>query len=104
MSAFIVNGEPAVASGSIMIPPNVKAGIPLPGGVMTLHFKEHGNAGFSWNHWDLTITAPDNPLGIALDVPLTGSNNRPLTLAMTIHTVGQGTGAYRIIHYTAYSK
>lgn len=102
MTDLQINGAPAVAAGSVMIPPKVEGAIRIPGGVISLRFQTEGKEGFEWSHWTLTITAPDNPLGIAFDVPLTSSDGRPLRLSMTIHTVGEGTGAYRIINYTGY--
>lgn len=102
MIGFHVNGKPVIASGSLMIPPNAEASIQLPGGLLKLGFQAEGEEGYQWNHWKLTITARENPLGIALDIPLSTTDGGALQLAMTVHTVGQGRGAYRIVHYTAH--
>lgn len=102
MIGLQINGKPAVASGSLMIPPNVIAGIPLPGGTLTLAFETTGEEGFHWDHWNLTITAEPNPLGIALDVPLPTNSAQNGIVAFTIHTVGSGPSIYRLVNYTAY--
>jgi hypothetical protein len=106
MIGFQVNGKPVVASGSLMIPPNAEAAIQLPGGLLRLEFKVGTPEGYTWDHWKLTITAHENPLGIALDIPLSSSDGSPLQLAMTVHTVGTtaGAGIYRIVHYTAHRR
>lgn len=102
MSGLQINGHPALISGSLMVPPNASASVPMANGTLTFIFRTDGAPGYEWNHWTLTVTAPPNPLGIALDVPLQLGSGVPMTLAITIHTVGQDAAVYRIIHYTAY--
>lgn len=104
MAGLHINGAPAVAAGSVMIPPGVQGAISIPGGQIALRFETEGTEGYRWDHWTLTITARANPLGIALDVPLSTDAGTPLTLSVTLHTVGEGAGAYRIVHYTAHAS
>ena len=97
-----VNGKPAVIDGVVMIPPGAEVAVPIPGGLLYLRFKTEGDEGYTWDHWYLTVTAKENPLGIGLSIPLKAADGQPMTLALTIHTVGQGEAVYRIVHYTGY--
>lgn len=99
---LIIDGQRAIASGTVMIPPHTRGAIELPGGTVELTFDTTGDPGFTWDHWHLTVRSPENPLGIGLQIPLERKGDSQSLLSLTIHTVGSAGNVHRIIHYTAY--
>jgi hypothetical protein len=102
MNRVHVNGTIALANGSVMVPPGATTGIDLLGGVLTLQFETVGKEGYKWENWNLTITAPDSPLGIGLEVIMPDLDGNNVKLAFTVHTIGSGRDAFRIVHYLAF--
>ena len=102
MNSVYVDGAAAIASGSVMVPPGTAVGIEMLGGVLTLKFETVGKEGYHWKDWTLTITAPDSPLGLGLEVNMPNTDGTSVKIAFTAHAVGSGDTAFRIVHYLAY--
>lgn len=102
---LVINGREALLSGSIMIPAGKSGALVVPGGQIKLTFLTSGDPGFRLENWELVVTSPDNPLGIAFEFPLgADGNQKNIVMAMTVHTVGEAEKAHRIVHYTAYHE
>ncbi|MBD8549504.1 hypothetical protein [Sphingomonas sp. CFBP 8764] len=100
-----INGKEALVSGTALIPIGTEGAIRVPGGTIALRFQSLGDPGYRWDHWSLTITSPDNPLGIGLEVPLPLVQGQgQMLLALTVHTIGQGPNVHRIVNYTGYQQ
>lgn len=97
-----VNGKTVLSHGTLVIGPNERGELQLPWGLFALVFKaaDVRNIRLTTSPPEITFEGTDTPLGLAttLSVPL--SNGQTSTLTIAIYSIGEGSAATRVVHYT----
>jgi hypothetical protein len=96
-----INGKP-VFNGTIVVAPGENAAIQLPFGIAPVDFRTDAGAGrIEFLGGTIVFFNMDNPLGTAASPTLTVPEHPPLQLRFALYAIGEGPGAYHVLHYTA---
>ncbi|WP_143217308.1 hypothetical protein [Acetobacter sp. DsW_063] len=98
----LIDGNPVIASGTLVVAAGTQAKLNLPFGLFTLIFNPElpTNIQLSTNPMQIKFDGTDNPLGISSSFNLPLANNVTMRLVLAVYSIGEGSNATRIVHYT----
>ena len=95
-----INGNP-VLNGTIVVAPGEQAAIRLPSGLLAVEFRtDPGAARIDFISGTMVFFNMNNPLGSAASTTVTPAGEAPIQLRVALYAIGEGAGAYHVLHYT----
>ncbi len=99
---MFIDGRPVTATGTIVIGPDEKAELALPFGRFALVFipAAVANVQLTTSPMQIRFEGTDNPLGLGTTFSLPLSSGKTAKFTLAIYSIGEGSTATRILHYT----